>query len=321
MSTGQPMIQQPMNTQVAPEQVQSQPMNQPMQESPDNGASVMGVNPSSIQQPAPQQPPQNQNFLGTPYQTPEQLAEGYRNLQAQSTQVNQRYAELQQNWNTLLQHMSTQQAQTPQAAQPTPQSILELSDEAFTDALNSKPKEHLMQLAEEVALRKLQPTIDNLQKQLQASQTILNQQMLDKTMSNMQATYGSLDPNYNANLNAAVEMVLGPLRASAETDPAGTLNMAYEMVLGRQMKDPNFVGQLQQSAVLRQQQVEAQKQMAGVTTSQTQALQPTYQPYNPQPQQLNGMPSPQQLARQIALHGDPSLASGLGNLQVGYNPF
>lgn len=302
-------MQAPMTPQGGNEQAPQQPVSP----QPDvSGSSTMGVAPQQTQQaPAQQQ-------VGP---SPEQLSQNYTALQQQFTQQSQQLSEVQARYNQVVEYMLAQQQQqaTQPQQQPTTRGLLDLEGEEFANAMAADPKKGIMTLAEQIANQKVNEQLSPLKQQMQATQMQLNRRAVDDTLANMQATYAKVDPNYQQNLQAAVEMTVGPLRSLANEDPAGALRMAYNTVLGQQLQNPAFVQQLQQSALQNQQVTEQQKQMAGLSVTNPGAYAPPNQPYNPQ--QINPQMQAQQIARQIATYSDPSSMSGLQGLQVTHNPF
>lgn len=265
------------------------------------------------------QPVEGSQLMGVPQQATQpvqpsvNVEDQLRTLQAQQTQTQQQLVEAQRVNNLLLQQALKSQNQQP--TQPAQRTLLDLEGDDFVQAMQNDPKRGIMSIAEQLAERKATELVKPIQEQLQATQMIINRQMVDNQLAQMEATYKKIDPNYSENLDKAVDLAITQFRDFGRENPAQALSMAYQAVLGQRMMDPSFVQNLRNSILQTSNQNEVNKNTAGVTMSGT----TVNAPYNPAP---NNTPQSQdQLARQIALYNDPSAISGMQGLQVSYNPF
>lgn len=274
-----------------------------------DGGDVSQTVSTSFENP-PQQP---EGVQGTSFQNPGQLTEAYKSLQSEYTRNQQSLKELQERFDQVL-DFAVKQQQAPVVPETKKPEVLSYTDEQLLLSLQQRPKETLMQFADEIAKKQISDTIGPLQQQLKTTQAILNQQAVSNTLAAMQQEYGSVDPEFQANLNEAVKMTTGPLRDMAERNPAETLRMAYEMNLGKKLQNTQFIQQLRNSAIQAAQQQDMQKMQANPMMNQP-PNQPN-QPYNP-----SGQPNLSDLARQIAIYDDPSSLGGLQHLQVRHQAY
>ncbi len=292
-------------------------MNEPVQTPPavnliDNGNpnDLMGVNvPENNQQTiTPEQTPAVDPLTETPYKSVEQLVEGYKNLQRFSTQTSQRASDLEQRYNQAVDTLMQTKSQPVQSQQTN--TLMELPQEQFLERLKSDAKGTMAQLSREVASEQAKTMLAPMQEQLQATQYLYNQQALSQTLDNIEAKYSTFDPNYQQNLNAAIELVTGDWATFAQNNPAKALNDAYDLVLGQQLRNPEFLTKLNTNFQNQQQQTTLQKQMAAPVTGGGNVFQPPHAPATFQQQQQGQQPldaatQARMLAHQIAMYDEP----------------
>lgn len=256
------------------------------------------------------------------FQSVEALAEAYKNMERQFTQVNQEYSQVKPLYEQLIERQLFGNEQSQLGQQVSPQQIaqtnqvldyLRLDRETFWNKVNENPHEVLPAVSRSIFDEQAKPLIDRLEKLEQSAQARFS--MMDELQTqakyvNIKNQYSQVDPDFDGNIQKAAQFLISPQgKAFLASNPGNALEMAYKAQLAERMIDPAWQQQMGQAMQMRQQQQQIQASMANPMTSSPSMQMPGHSPMVAP----NVVPGRQTVAKDIAAFNEPF---GLQNFNV-----
>jgi len=216
------------------------PQNSPQQV--DNNGQTEGQQPN--QEPTQGQPQQQQapnmqgELLVGKFKTPQELANGYVNVEKAYTQTRQELAAKDQQMQAMAQAMEQMKQQMAsvinpqqQQQQPSPEEL----NEQFMNQFYENPTQSIQQMVQQAIEQSIMPQIAPIQQQFKEQQMANARNVATKQFADATPDFDQFKP--------AMAQILSSNQALNQMDPRDAIQIAYKMAKGESYKDPNAIFQ------------------------------------------------------------------------------